>query len=101
MNRLAITLCALWLAGCASPLTTTPNTVPLEIGMTLEAASVALGTSLLPIEGSPGSKVYFARLPAGTPGFYGIDGVLYLQFRNGRLTGWSRDWHIGSSVWPL
>jgi hypothetical protein len=101
MKQRAIILCALWLAGCASPPTTTPNTAPLEIGMNLEAASVALGAPLLLVEGRPGSEVYFARLPAGTPGFYGIDGVIYLQFRNGRLTGWSRDWHIGSSIWPL
>ena len=98
MKQRAIILCALWLAGCASPPSTTSNTAPLEIGMSLEAASGALGAPLLPIDGS---EVYFAKLPAGTPGFYEIDGVIYLQFRSGRLTGWSRDWHIGSSIWPL
>jgi len=69
--------------------------------MNLEVASVALGVPLLPVEGGVDSDIYFAKLPAGTPGFYGIVGVIYLQFRNGRLTGWSRDWHIGSSIWPL
>ena len=101
MKRSAIIVCTLWLAACASPPTTAPNTAPLEIGMTPEAASVALGVPLAPVQGQPGSEVYFAKLPAGTPGFYGIDGLLYLQFRKGRLTGWSRDWHIGSNVWPF
>ena len=49
MKQRAIILCALWLAGCASPPTTTPNTAPLEIGMNPEAASVALGAPLLPV----------------------------------------------------
>jgi len=101
MKRLAIIFCTLWLAACASQPTTAPNTAPLEIGMTPEAASVALGVPLEPVEDRPGSKVYFAKLPAGTPGFYGIDGLLFLQFRNGKLTGWSRDWHTGLHVWPL
>jgi hypothetical protein len=101
MKRLTIIACASWLAACASPPTTTPNTAPLEIGMTPGGASVALGVPLQLVGDRPGSKVYFAELPAGTPGFYGIDGLLYLQFRKGRLTGWSRDWHSGSHVWRL
>ena len=51
MKQGAIILCVLWLAGCASPPTTTPNSAPLELGMNLEAASVALGVPLLPVEG--------------------------------------------------
>lgn len=93
--------CLPWLAACSPPLTTAPNTAPLELGMTPEAASVALGVPLEPVAGSPGSEVYFARLPAATPGFYTVDSLLYLQFRKGRLTGWKRDWHIGPSGRPL
>lgn len=90
----------LWLAACSSPSTTAPNTAPLELGMTPDAAAVALGTSLEPVAGRPGSEVFFAKLPAGTPG-YPVDGLLYLQFRNGRLTGWKRDWHIGPAGGPV
>ena len=101
MKRLIILACAFWLTACASPPTTTPNTAPLMIGMTPEAASVALGAPLQLVVDRAGSNVYLAKFPAGTPGFYGIDGVLFMQFREGRLTGWSRDWHSGSHVWPL
>jgi hypothetical protein len=89
----------LWLAACSSPSTTAPNTAPLELGMTPDAASVALGVPLEPVAGAPGSEVYFAKLAAGTPG-YPVDGLLYLQFRSGRLTGWKRDWHIGPNGGP-
>ncbi len=89
----------LWLAACSSPSTTAPNTAPLELGMTPDAASVALGVPLETVAGAAGSEVYFAKLAAGTPG-YPVDGLLYLQFRSGRLTGWKRDWHIGPNGGP-
>jgi hypothetical protein len=94
MTRVIALACAAWLAGCATPSTTAPNTAPLEFGMTPAAASAALGAPLVPVAGRPGSEIFFASLPAGTPGFYRVDGPLYLQFRKGRLTGWKKDWHI-------
>lgn len=87
---------ALWLAGCVTPHGTAPNTAPLELGMTPDAAAVALGVPLQPIAGPPGSEVFVARLPAATPGPSPVDGLVWLQFRKGRLAGFKRDWHIGS-----
>lgn len=100
MNRRIVGLagalaCAAWLGGCVTPPTTAPNTAPLELGMTPAAASAALGVPLEPIAGRPGSEVFVARLPAATPGITPVDGLVYLQFRKGRLTGFKRDWHIG------
>ncbi|MBI5112292.1 MAG: hypothetical protein HZA68_10010 [Rhodovulum sp.] len=88
-------LAALSLAACATPSTTAPNTAPLELGMTPAAAAMALGAPLEPISGPPGSEVYVARVPAGTPGIFTVDGLVWLQFRKGRLTGIKRDWHVG------
>lgn len=96
----AVLAAGLGLAACSSPSTTAPNTAPLELGMTPDAAATALGVPLEPVAGRPGSEVFFAKLPAGTPGFP-VDGLLYLQFRHGRLTGWKRDWHIGPNGGPV
>jgi hypothetical protein len=92
--RLAVLFCALGLAACVTPATTAPNTVPLEFGMTPQVAAAALGAPLVPVSGRPGSDILFARLPAATPGLYRVDGLLFRQFRNGRLTGWKKDWRI-------
>lgn len=95
MARVIALVCAAWLVGCATPPTTAPNTAPLEFGMTPAAASVALGVPLVPVAGRPGTEIFFASLPAGTPGILNhVDGLLYLQFRRGKLTGWKKDWHV-------
>lgn len=95
MTRVIALVCAAWLTACATPPTTAPNTAPLEFGMTPAAASAALGAPLVPVAGRPGSDIFFASLPAGTPGILTrVDGLIYLQFRKGRLTGWKKDWHI-------
>lgn len=94
-------LAMLSLAACGAPPSTAPNTAPLELGMTPDAAAAALGAPLVPVAGPPGAEIYFASLPAGTPGFYTVDSILYLQFRKGRLTGWKRDWHIGTKGRPF
>ncbi|MFL9827588.1 hypothetical protein [Rhodoplanes sp. SY1] len=89
------------LGGCVTPSTTAPNTAPLELGMTPQAASIALGVPLEPVAGQGASRTqgdsrtYVARLPAATPGLTPVDGLVWLQFRAGRLTGFKRDWHIG------
>ncbi|RAI38495.1 hypothetical protein [Rhodoplanes roseus] len=92
--------CAAVLGGCVTTSTTAPNTAPLELGMTPPAVAAALGVPLEPISAyrgtSPaGSDVFVARLPAATPGLTPVDGLVWLQFRKGRLTGYKRDWHIG------
>lgn len=87
--------CAAVLGGCVTPSSTAPNTAPLELGMTPDAAAAALGVPLQPISGPAGSEVFLARLPAATPGPKPVDGLVWLQFRKGRLTGVKRDWHVG------
>jgi hypothetical protein len=67
------------------------NTVPLEFGMSPEAAAAALNTPLSYVSGGRGSEIYHAELPSIT-GFYNYDRELWLQFRNHRLTGWKNDW---------
>ncbi|MBK5958555.1 hypothetical protein CCR97_10090 [Rhodoplanes elegans] len=83
------------LGGCVTTSTTAPNTAPLELGMTPQAASIALGVPLEPVAGQGASRTYVARLPAATPGLTPVDGLVWLQFRAGRLTGFKRDWHMG------
>lgn len=109
IRRLLTAVPCLLLAACASLSTTTPNTAPLEFGMTPRAASVALGVPLEPLSeparrptaGHPAAEIYIARLPAATPGLFGtVDGLVYLQFRRGKLTGFTRDWHIASRFAP-
>ncbi|MDC7786226.1 hypothetical protein PQJ75_01540 [Rhodoplanes sp. TEM] len=92
---LAVLTSAAALAGCVTTSTTAPNTAPLELGMTPEAAAMALGVPLEPVAGKGGSRTFVARRPAATPGLTPVDGVVWLQFRNGRLTGFKRDWHLG------
>lgn len=65
---------------------------PLNFGMSAEQASAALGVPLSYIRGRPGDELLLA-LPnvKGSALAIRSDG-LYLQFRNGRLTGWKGDW---------
>jgi hypothetical protein len=68
------------------------NAVPLAFGMTPEAAAVALEVPLARVTGRRGSEVYYAEWTTLTTGLYARDRHLWLQFRNGRLTGWRNDW---------
>ncbi len=95
MRRVIAIMCVGWLAACGTFSTTAPNTAPLELGMPPAAVATALGAPLVYVSGRPGSEIFFAALPAGIPGLYQADGLVYLQFRRGRLTGWKKDWHIG------
>src|SRR5450755_4680843 len=66
------------------------NAVPLAFGMTPEAAAAALE---LPLARVPGRReIYYAEQTTLTTGLYAHDRHLWLQFRNGRLTGWRNDW---------
>jgi hypothetical protein len=68
------------------------NTTPLVFGMDAEDASRALGTPLQYISGRPGDEIFLAfRHAGGNPLLYKND-RLYLQFRQGRLSGWKGDW---------
>jgi hypothetical protein len=90
MKRVVASLCVCWAAYCTYP----SNTAPLAFGMTPEQASIALGVPLIYHSGRPGSEIYVTGGSAGVPGFYPVDSAIALQFRNGHLTGWKKDWRV-------
>jgi hypothetical protein len=90
MKRVVASLCICWAAFCG----TQSNIVPLEFGMTPAQASSALGVPLVYYSGGKGSDIYVAYGSPGIPGFYPVDSALALQFRNGQLTGWKKDWRL-------
>jgi len=96
MKRLVASLCICWAAFCG----TQSNIVPLEFGMTPAQASSALGVPLVHYSGGKGSDIYVAYGSPGIPGFYPVDSALALQFRNGQLTGWKKDWRL-RRPWPF
>jgi len=71
---------------------------PLMFGMSIDEASAALGVPLSYVRGRPGDELLLA-LPNVKGSALGIrsDG-LYLQFRQGRLTGWKGDWGTARPV---
>jgi hypothetical protein len=76
------------------------NTAPLAFGMTVEQASVAMGVPLVYYSGYGKSEIYVAYGTPAIPGFYPSDSAIALQFRNGHLTGWKKDWRI-RRPWPF
>jgi hypothetical protein len=89
MKSMVALACAGWLnVPGAHP----PNVAPLALGMTPWDVSQALGVPLAPVYSRGRSDVFYAVLPSGIPGFYRVDGRIYLQFRRGCLTGWTNDW---------
>jgi hypothetical protein len=91
MKRFVAAFSICWLAYCGA---TRSNVLPLAFGMTPAEASHALGEPLVYYSGRAGSQIYIAAGPAWVPGFYPVDGGIALQFRNGRLTGWKKDWQL-------
>lgn len=89
MKSLVALACAGWLA---VPGADPPSVAPLAFGMTPQDVASALGAPLTYLHGGPRSEVFYAALPASTPGFYRVDRRIFLQFRNGCLTGWKNDW---------
>jgi hypothetical protein len=71
---------------------TLSNNWPLAFGMDAEEVSRALGTPLNYLRGRPGDEIYLAFRNLGGSGLFFHKDRLYLQFRNGRLTGWKGDW---------
>jgi hypothetical protein len=86
--------CIGWLSACPY-YDLRSNVVPLEFGMTPEAVAAALNAPLAYVSGRRGSEIYYAERPS-LSGLYNYDRQLWLQFRNGRLTGWKSDW----DRWP-
>lgn len=77
----------------AVPFTQTlSNNTPLAFGMTPDDASAALQVPLAHVRGRPGNEIFVAHRTQGGSGYFPRDGLLYLQFRNYRLTGWKGDW---------
>jgi hypothetical protein len=95
MKRLAA---ALWI--CLAAYCGPDNIAPLAFGMTPTEVTIALGVPLIYHSGRPGSELYLAYGSAGVPGFYPVASALALQFRNGRLTGWKKDWRL-RRPWPF
>jgi hypothetical protein len=71
---------------------TLSNTTPLVFGMDAETATRALGATLYYVNGRPGDEVWLAFRTHGGSGLLPRQDRLYLQFRDGRLTGWKGDW---------
>jgi len=86
-----------WLAWCGAP---HANTQPLAHGMTVAQAARALGEPLVYHSGRASAEIYVAAGAAGIPGIDPSDAGIVLQFRNGRLTGWKRDWQL-RRPWPF
>jgi hypothetical protein len=86
--------------GCLGWISTCPNygvrsnALPLAFGMTPEIASAALESPLTRIAaGGRGSDIYYAEGTSLATGFIVRERErLWMQFRNGRLTGWKYDW---------
>lgn len=84
--------------GCVGWLSTCPyydlrsNALPLQFGMTPVAAATALNVPLVHVSGGKRSEILYAERPTTMNVFFAYDGQLWLQFRNGRLTGWKNDW---------
>jgi hypothetical protein len=85
--------------GCIGWISTCPyfdlhsNALPLTFGMTPEAAAAALEVPLARTSGRRSAEVYYAEWTTAPGGWWlGHNQHLWLQFRNGRLTGWKKDW---------
>jgi hypothetical protein len=81
---------ALWVCWTAYCGTYESNIWPLTFGMTPAQASAALGMPLVRYAG----ELYVARGSIGLPGRFPADETIALQFRNGRLTGWKKNWSL-------
>lgn len=99
MKRLSIAMIAAALAiapAMAEPPARAPfvqslsNNVPLSFGMSVDEASAALGVPLTYVSGKPGNEMMAAVRPS--PVYIDRGANLFLQFRQGRLSGWKGDW---------
>ena len=74
---------------------TLSNTMPLAFGMDEESVAAALGAPLTYVSGTPGNETFAVIRMVNGDGFLFRKDPLYLQFRDGRLTGWKGDWSRG------
>ena len=68
------------------------NIRPLAFGMDVSEVSAALKQPLQYVSGAPGNEIYLALRNLGGSGLINHHDRLFLQFRNGRLTGWKEDY---------
>ena len=71
---------------------TLSNLRPLAFGMDVRETSDALRQPLHYVGGSPGNETFLALRNLGGSGLVNHCNRLFLQFRNGRLTGWKEDY---------
>jgi hypothetical protein len=71
---------------------TLSNSTPLAFGMNVEDVSRALGEPLSRVSGRRADEIYLAIRNIGGSGLFNHHDRLFLQFRNGKLTGWKGDW---------
>jgi hypothetical protein len=75
-----------------------PTAAPLSFGMSIDEASSALGVPLSYVRGRPGDELLLA-IPNVKGNALAIrSDALYLQFRQGRLSGWKGDWGTAKPV---
>lgn len=84
-------------AGAAQPphlpfVETLSNHTPLAFGMDAAATARALGQPLRYVSGRPGNEIYLAIRNDSGSGLMDYPHRLFLQFRQGRLSGWKGDW---------
>jgi hypothetical protein len=93
LRQLLVWGCIGWLASCPN-YGVRSNTIPLTFGMTPEAASAALQNPLTFVAGGRhGFSIYYVEQTAVTTGFIVAERErLWMQFRGGRLTGWTPNW---------
>jgi hypothetical protein len=83
--------CVAWISACQH-FDLRANAVPLAFGMKPDAAAAALETPLVRVSNRRGSAIYYAENAIAPTSLAPRDQQLWLQFRNGRLTGWKHDW---------
>jgi hypothetical protein len=96
-RRAIVWLCVGWFSSCPY-FEPRSNALPLAFGMSPQEAQAALNVPLVPVPGRKGS-VYFTTRPSSIPGFFPYENQLWLQFRGGRLTGWTKDWQHPAWWW--
>ena len=84
--------CLGWISSCPQ-FGVRSNALPLAVGMTPEAAAVALRNPLTPVAVRGNSDIYYAEGTAVATGLIVRERErLWLKFRRGGLTGWKYDW---------
>ena len=67
---------------------------PLVFGMTKDQVARVVEAPLIYLSGPRDSERFLVERMSTVPGIYPVDTRIVLQFRNGRLTGWRRNWQM-------